>query len=699
MGRRLVALVLVLCTVLCMFENVAYAYTDANEKIFIYTQLDKSWITKETEATKKWNLIPLANNNHMGHGGCLIFAYVHAIQWLTGERVADPYNDTSLIDSLIKEHNRPAKQDLNYYADKNTMRSRGLCQFKETVNSNTIKGLFDKGRVILFRTAYKDADGKAKDGHILIAVDYTERDINNDGKNELLIHLVDSAARSTYSRFVSKCYTSDYYSRGFSMYNFETFARMKEPPPKTGGQYWVTASDFFKGMDVFVVLGATVLDTIPRIAVAKSNCKLYSATSVDNVKDSLTNGKILYIDAKAKEGWYRIEGGGYVRADDVEIKVDNATISDMTGQSCAGIVVTNDGYLKDKPYEAAAHSETVKKGKTVSIKGTVTNKHGNTWYVTDGGKYIYSGDVEKFTASELFTITGNFKVTRSCKSKQMPTSSSQNVKSLSKGDKVEVTRFVTNEYGNIWAQLKDGSYVHFCDKGSTETHLTYIDTSKMADETSLKYQKYAKSGSKYVKQDVTPGNLVVNSTTGIYISGTVKTQAPILTVVARVANGKNQVLSSPVVTVRPPISLRSFSVHTATAQRNGGSKVNITEALTFRGMDSKNDAGPYRFELAVQLGFEYGGKTYKLGSEQVVDSYGFYVGKKTSETIPQEPGTSRRVPGDVNSDGKVNLIDLILLLRRVNRWSVAVNETNADVNGDGAVNLVDLIMLLRLIFR
>lgn len=466
------------------------------------------------------------------------------------------------------------------------------------------------------------------------------------------------------------------------------------------------------------------IDAIPRIASTTRSCNKHSSASTGAaVMQSFGRNTIIYIDAKYNEEWYRVEGGGYVRADDVEIKVDNATISDMTGQSCAGIVVTNDGYLKDKPYEAAAHSETVKKGKTVNIKGAVTNKHGNTWYVTDGGKYIYSGDVEKFTASELFTITGNFKVTRSCKSKQMPTSSSQNVKSFSKGDKVEVTRFVTNEYGNIWAQLKDGSYVHFCDKGSTETHLTYIDTSKMADETSLKYQKYAKSGSKYVKQDVTPGNLVVNSTTGIYISGTVKTQAPILTVVARVANGKNQVLSSPVVTVRPPISLRSFSVHTATAQRNGGSKVNITEALTFRGMDSKNAAGPYRFELAVQLGFEYGGQTYKLGSEQVVDSYGFYVGKKTSETVaPQITNTptpkptatptpkptatptpkptaapvTKRLPGDVNGDGRVSYADLLRLAKYLSKWkNVSINEANANCNGDAKISYADLLRLAK----
>lgn len=492
-------------------------------------------------------------------------------------------------------------------------------------------------------------------------------------------------------------------------------------------------------------LGDIRVGDIVRYDTIQQNGKKWMHTAVAlTVND---DGTFYVIDANGgsnniihsnKRAFYYL-GTGYTNAktmlDKTKVYVLRApdNVYDYEKKSFSG-VSTSGCTIRATCYSNGEVKETISAGKTLNFVGVATNSEGETWYKMENGCFVYSGHVTGTgMVSELFTITGNFKVTRSCKSKQMPTSSSQNVKSLSKGDKVEVTRFVTNEYGNIWAQLKDGSYVHFCDKGSTETHLTYIDTSKMADETSLKYQKYAKSGSSYVKQDVTPGNLVVNSTTGIYISGTVKTQAPILTVVARVANGKNQVLSSPMVTVRPPISLRSFSVHTATAQRNGGSKVNITEALTFRGMDSKNDAGPYRFELAVQLGFEYGGKTYKLGSEQVVDSYGFYVGKKTSETVappsattpkPTEKPTAtptpkptatptpkptatptpkptaapvtKRLPGDVNGDGRVSYADLLRLAKYLSKWkNVSINEANANCNGDAKISYADLLRLAK----
>ena len=52
-------------------------------------------------------------------------------------------------------------------------------------------------------------------------------------------------------------------------------------------------------------------------------------------------------------------------------------------------------------------------------------------------------------------------------------------------------------------------------------------------------------------------------------------------------------------------------------------------------------------------------------------------------------------PGDLNGDGKVNVMDLIRLKRYLADGTEVVG--NADVNGDGKVNVMDLIRLKRYI--
>ena len=60
-----------------------------------------------------------------------------------------------------------------------------------------------------------------------------------------------------------------------------------------------------------------------------------------------------------------------------------------------------------------------------------------------------------------------------------------------------------------------------------------------------------------------------------------------------------------------------------------------------------------------------------------------------------ECGLSRKahLPGDVNSDDKVNNKDLGLLRQYLNKWSVTVDERAADVNADGKDNNKDLGLL------
>ena len=51
------------------------------------------------------------------------------------------------------------------------------------------------------------------------------------------------------------------------------------------------------------------------------------------------------------------------------------------------------------------------------------------------------------------------------------------------------------------------------------------------------------------------------------------------------------------------------------------------------------------------------------------------------------------LPGDINSDGKVNMKDLTRLHQYINGWNVTVDENAVDVNDDGKINMKDLTRL------
>ena len=54
------------------------------------------------------------------------------------------------------------------------------------------------------------------------------------------------------------------------------------------------------------------------------------------------------------------------------------------------------------------------------------------------------------------------------------------------------------------------------------------------------------------------------------------------------------------------------------------------------------------------------------------------------------------IPGDLNSDGIINSLDGLLLMRYLNGWDVAVADvTTMDVNHDGKVNSLDGLILMR----
>ncbi|MBQ7145176.1 MAG: leucine-rich repeat protein [Lachnospiraceae bacterium] len=61
----------------------------------------------------------------------------------------------------------------------------------------------------------------------------------------------------------------------------------------------------------------------------------------------------------------------------------------------------------------------------------------------------------------------------------------------------------------------------------------------------------------------------------------------------------------------------------------------------------------------------------------------------------KEGQETNRLPGDVNDDGQVTLMDLVRLCKYLAGYEVDIHEQNSDVNGDGNVTLMDLVRLCK----
>ena len=67
----------------------------------------------------------------------------------------------------------------------------------------------------------------------------------------------------------------------------------------------------------------------------------------------------------------------------------------------------------------------------------------------------------------------------------------------------------------------------------------------------------------------------------------------------------------------------------------------------------------------------------------------------TLYAVWKQNGDAKRLPGDVNDDGKVSLLDLARLCKYLAGYNVNIHELNSDVNGDGKVSLLDLARLCK----
>ena len=96
----------------------------------------------------------------------------------------------------------------------------------------------------------------------------------------------------------------------------------------------------------------------------------------------------------------------------------------------------------------------------------------------------------------------------------------------------------------------------------------------------------------------------------------------------------------------------------------------------------------------LQIGFEA-----KSGGETEITLQNFKFGASTGEIIPSGPHTihttvqERLLTGDVNRDGDVDILDLILVAQQLGKRVAAGSPV--DINGDGIVNIFDLTLVAR----
>ena len=90
--------------------------------------------------------------------------------------------------------------------------------------------------------------------------------------------------------------------------------------------------------------------------------------------------------------------------------------------------------------------------------------------------------------------------------------------------------------------------------------------------------------------------------------------------------------------------------------------------------------------------------TAKVVGETRVTFSNFYAGSSSTEVIPSDTPEititiedSAFLTADVNRDGQVNVLDLILVAQLLG--STTPGDSRADVNGDGTINVLDLIVV------
>ena len=100
---------------------------------------------------------------------------------------------------------------------------------------------------------------------------------------------------------------------------------------------------------------------------------------------------------------------------------------------------------------------------------------------------------------------------------------------------------------------------------------------------------------------------------------------------------------------------------------------------------AKNSAGE-RINISEIMDKDGKFITDEFGAESVAELFEEYLKDMSTEAV---------LKGDVNDDGKVNLADVSLVLKKIAGWNVEMDDIASDVNGDGLVNIRDASLMLK----
>ncbi|TFH40573.1 MAG: hypothetical protein E4H01_16355 [Lysobacterales bacterium] len=89
----------------------------------------------------------------------------------------------------------------------------------------------------------------------------------------------------------------------------------------------------------------------------------------------------------------------------------------------------------------------------------------------------------------------------------------------------------------------------------------------------------------------------------------------------------------------------------------------------------------------------YYGPLFMWDYDFTITARGFMPGFNSSDIVSATFMKKWKIPGDVNRDCSVNIIDLVAVRNKLNADPLSGDNWQMDVNEDGKINVLDLIMV------
>lgn len=257
--RRMLAIVLcvVSLTAAALPASALAAYTSASSRITIYSQHNTRF-----KDSGKWGVYD--HHSTLYKAGCRLFAYAHAIEWLSGEKLGD-----TLLKQLLKACVSPSNNHGHAYqgcvnsayphsSSKDAYNALAKKEYgltaksqKISVSQSSLRSFFDAGKVAI---------GSVGD-HMVLAVDFLvcDKDLNvyklGKGRSipsscKMYIQIVDSSADTSTAK------DSAFYQEYYTMKNGKLVkgSKVLSGGSKSGQEYWVEYAVFRKNFSSSTVL-------------------------------------------------------------------------------------------------------------------------------------------------------------------------------------------------------------------------------------------------------------------------------------------------------------------------------------------------------------------------------------------------------------------------------------------------------------